>query len=322
MRELLPVEYVSFTGIPKQKDQRLALDGCLGEVDRHSYQRAVRAFRAAVKAGASTNQICVSVRFPLNMPMTDIGFYPNWGFSRNDVDEQGIAIPVQNLRLSKKPLISSYTRAPWPTETMDILNAFEAPVYYETRSLPRLINAIARLQMPLPHGWVWVNESQTTIHPLLFQGARFYGADNLIQVYANNRFKGLAVQIFTRDLLHGYHQKMASDILLLTSTTEYVEYLDGETILRNRINGPLRYFREALSPSRVMTAKGITPLLRKQNMEKPVKPTKNDGSSGTEWSTISQFTIHATHGPLDNAFTTTTSNASNNPLYKPSFKPE
>ncbi len=301
MRELLSVEYMSFTGNPKQKDQRLALDGCLGEVDKRSYVRALRAFRAAIKAGTPATQT-VSVRFPLNMPMTHVGFYPNWGFASDDIDEQGIAIPVQNLRVSKKPLISSYSRAPWPEDTRDMLKAFEAPLYFETFSRARLLGAIERMHTILPYGWIWCGESQMTDRPLLFQGARIYGADNLIQVYANaGRFKGLAVQVFTRDLLHGYHNKMASDILLLTNTTEYVEYLDGETIPRNRVPSPVRYFREYLDSSRVLTAKNILPLLRKQNQikakEKPeAKPVKPSGPPGykfdipdkypAEWATL------------------------------------
>ncbi len=268
MRETLNVEYVSPAGGKKDRDDKAQLDGCVGEVDKGAFQRALR--QAKLNEDNRTGKVVqVPVRFALNFPASVVGFYPNWSFGQSDTDEQGILLPIRNLRVTKRIPASAYKRTHLQHHQLDVKTVFEKPVYYYTASRARLQQLLSHLSGILPKSWIWTKESKVSgDKPLVFLEARIYGADTVIPVYSR-RFQGVAVQIITRDILTSYAERMASDLYLFSNTSEYVEYFDGVAIEREAISASslMANISAMISPREFMALKGAKPVEKKKVVE-------------------------------------------------------
>ncbi len=275
MRETLNVEYVSPAAGKKDKDERSLLDGCVGEVDKGAFQRAIRQHKAEETRVAERGErprppVTVPVRFVLSFPGSHVGFYPNWSFDRNDIEEQGILLPVKNLKLTKRVAVSAYTRKHLQHHELDIKEVFEKQVYYYTNSLARLKSFMTFVHPALGHAWLWSKESKTPSSdklPVFFE-ARIYGADTIIPVYSK-RFQGVVVQILARDILSGYNERMTSDLYLVSNTQEYVEYLDGVALEREQssVSAILKSLRSFMTPRDYMELRAAKRAAEKKVVE-------------------------------------------------------
>jgi hypothetical protein len=252
MNDLISVEYTSKISSKKEKDDKAFLDGFVGEVKRSSYIRALREAKLRDINGDS-NPVKVQVRFCLNVPGSLVGFYPNWGFGKHDVDEQGIPVPVRSLKPTKRVCISNYERRPIGDDKIDIASIFEKPVFYSTNSYKKFSRVMLTDtdQLGLNHGWTWSKESRSASpdKPLVFMECRIYGADTVLPVYSSSRFRGIVIQILSRDLAAGYSERMTSDVYVLANTREYVEYVDGVSVERERLSN-IRSLANSLCPPR------------------------------------------------------------------------
>lgn len=240
MQETLYVEYVSFTESKKDKDEKVLLDGCVGEVDKGSFIRAARKFKEGQASGKKNPMVYVPVRFFLNLPGTLVGFYPNWGFSKNDVSEQGVQVLFNRLRVTDRVPASAYDRKIINSSqpAVNVKDVFESQVYYCTASIAKFNYAVEMLSSALPNAWLWCKESTRSAGvgargPVFLEG-RIYGADTLIQLYSK-KFQGVVLQVLSRDICKGYSERMTSDLYLLSNTEEYIEHIDGVKIKRTRI---------------------------------------------------------------------------------------
>lgn len=154
MRDLIAVEYVSKGDSKKEGADALSfLDGCRGEVCKKSW---INAKKSADKGRESPSVIA---RFPLAAPGGVIKLYPNWGFSDDDLEEQGLRIPISSLRAVAKTPISRFSGIRW-SEGSDITPAvFEKDSYIKIHSMGELWDCLKAASQSLRYCWGWCSES-------------------------------------------------------------------------------------------------------------------------------------------------------------------
>lgn len=248
MSEIMTVE--CFTSNYKDKEWPSGLDGLVGEVSKQNYESALANYRLnrgqeEAMPGKKGSEL-VKVRFPLGMPSLQPRFYPN--DPSVDFQNDAMLLPVNNLRPSKRAALSNFVQKKLTIETKreEVLGVFETSTYFQTASLTTLRNWLQSLHTELPQVWVWYSERRPGEKlPSTFIEARIYGADQLINTYRPGRLLGVAIQIQTRPLLQGYHQRIYTEVLLMTSSREYVGYIDGVAIERCQMTT----FKDFLSQS-------------------------------------------------------------------------
>jgi hypothetical protein len=226
-RELLAVEYISKGESKKEGADALHfLDGCRGEVCKKAW---IKAKQSARQGGPIPH---VMARFSLAFPGNVLKLYPNWGFGDEDLEEQGLRVPVTSLRPVAKTPISKFTPIRW-TEEMQVVQAvFEKDSYIKINSMSDLFTCFGSLEKSLQYCWAWYSESGEGKN--VFMQARIYGIDKLIASYAPSKFNGVAIQIFTRPIKETV-ERMRSDVYLFSNTEEYVNYIDGVEIKRQLV---------------------------------------------------------------------------------------
>jgi hypothetical protein len=196
------------------------------------------------------NEKKIPVRFPLTGPGSHVSLIRS---DRDPLDPYTLALEGEyvsksNLYVLKgRTPVSLYKRIPI-CKTEDI---FEKPVYFSVYGLSTFIEMINQLKRSYSWSWLWKLEKNaiaTTSHDKfkhVFLEARFYGIDSVITTYDGNKFRGVAVEIIYRPqpsakmLEKGIRVlRTCSDLYLFSNTEEYISYIDGVNVPRERASGP------------------------------------------------------------------------------------
>lgn len=178
----------------------------------------------------------VPVRFPLNAPGS---FRRHLTEDRDSLSEiqllqESVLVEPRYLHKVKKTPISLYEKI----KVSDFSELFEKPVYMPVYSLKKLREEIIpRLEAEYSHRWAWLKEWSSDVAPTLFMEARIYGADNVVNTYARNKFSGVALQVIVRPTPNKEHLEQGirslrsvCDVFVYSNTTEFISYLDGVKI--------------------------------------------------------------------------------------------
>ena len=212
------------------------LVGCVGETRRDFIDKAIAGVNKALAENKPIDNILVPVRFPIAGPNSRLKFWMN---DRDLLDpiqleEEGVMIsPYDLYQVDKKPV--SFYKGIKLKEATDVNQLGAGGCYLYTHSRSTLRRALHSLTALYPKHYFWLDEAGLSTGPgCVFYQARFYSIDTIIPVYDPSELKGVVVEIITRpwpskDLRdnHVRSLRLRSRVMLLTSTEEYVEYMDG-----------------------------------------------------------------------------------------------
>lgn len=275
MSKLICVECAPQPSQPGRKPNVTPLTGFIGETlekylsDKH------------------TNDM-IPVRFPLIGPSSHVSLIRG---DRDPLDPYLLSVEGELVSksglyvLRGKTPISCYTRTPMA----DPDTLFERPTYMSTYSLSGLLKMLKGFRSKYSYSWIWKLEKNTQPRDLsanfkhIFLEARIYGIDSVITTYAANKFNGVAVEVIyrpqpTKEMLEKgiYILRTCSDLHLFSSSEEYVSYIDGVSIARERSDNSMVEGRY----SNFITPKEATSLNRfKGHYEKVLEENNKERSS-------------------------------------------
>jgi hypothetical protein len=193
------------------------------------------------------DQVRIPVRFPLLGPGSHVSLIRS---DRNPSDPyqvslEGDLIKKSNLFVLKdRTPVSMYKRVKMcvPSEL------FEKPTYMSTYSLAKFREMLLNAGDIYPWSWVWKLEKDTirAANPQseqhIFIEAKFYGIDAVINTYDANKFRGIAIEVVYRPqptqemISKGIRVlRTCTDLLLFSNSDEYISYIDGTTVNRERM---------------------------------------------------------------------------------------
>lgn len=237
MNKLICVECMPQAGILGRKQAITPLTGLIGEtLERYLH--------------SDSKETQIPVRFPLAGPGSYVSLLRS---DRDPTDPYTLAAEGEYVDksglyvLKDRVPVSLYTRVP----ICDTLDLFEKPVYFSTYSLSKFFSLTSSLRGAYQWEWVWKLEKLATNKGTddkfkhIFIEARFYGIDSVITTYDSNRFRGVAVEIIYRPqatpemIEKGIRvMRTCSDLYLFSNTDEYLSYIDGVSVSRERAEGP------------------------------------------------------------------------------------
>ena len=200
----------------------------------------------------------IPVRFPLVGP----GSYRRLLYNKVDpLDEyhfrtESLLIRRSDLYQVDKVPVSLYKK----DNSAKLNKLLESNTYVQFFSKDKFLSVLdTKIAKLFPKAWSWKTENVNRDLRSVFVEARIYGINTIITTYNPRKFNGVAVQVISRpfpnqnELKEGIRVcRCVSDVTIHSNTDEYVTYLDGEKIKRQKASAVAKLYSSLVTPAQLV----------------------------------------------------------------------